>query len=175
MTWYVYALSSPRDGVIRYIGKSDSPADRLHSHCSKSAAQNVKAWVEALGCDPALVIVGRFETEPEAQIFERNEIARLKANGVALLNRHARKVERSPRKHRFTGIAGRALQTRLERGMTQDDLANAAGIGRSIISHVESGLRTHLSAEIAVLIARALGVTVEWLITGEGASARKVA
>lgn len=53
------------------------------------------------------------------------------------------------------------------------DAASAAGaglpatkIGHATVSLLESGRQTALDAETAVRLARALGVTVEWLVTG---------
>ena len=43
----------------------------------------------------------------------------------------------------------------------------AATIGHTPISLIEAGRQTALDAETAVRLARPLGVTVEWLITGE--------
>jgi transcriptional regulator with XRE-family HTH domain len=59
---------------------------------------------------------------------------------------------------------GRAVRTlRDERGMTQSDLADAAGISTQHLSHIERGLRNP-SVEVAARIARALGVALSELI-----------
>lgn len=57
---------------------------------------------------------------------------------------------------------------RTARGMTQQELADAVGIGRSQIANIEAG-RTATTAYRAALIARALGETVEDLF-GMGAT-----
>lgn len=48
------------------------------------------------------------------------------------------------------------------------ELSGIAKISPATLSHYKSGRSTKLSAEIAQKIADALGVNVEWLVTGEG-------
>ena len=48
------------------------------------------------------------------------------------------------------------------------ELADIAKISPATLSHYKNGRSTKLSAEIAQKIADALGVNVEWLVTGEG-------
>lgn len=60
-------------------------------------------------------------------------------------------------------IRGRRQQLKI----TQDDLAARCSISQTQISEYERG-NASLRADVAVAIARELGVTVEWLITGQG-------
>jgi transcriptional regulator with XRE-family HTH domain len=53
------------------------------------------------------------------------------------------------------------------RGMTQDDLANAAGVARSYVAALESGKRTNPGVATAYALARALRVTMETLLGAE--------
>jgi DNA-binding XRE family transcriptional regulator len=52
------------------------------------------------------------------------------------------------------------MEIRMAAGMTQEELAEKSGVGRSTISDVETG--RHLPrVDVAILLCRALGVAVE--------------
>ena len=61
-------------------------------------------------------------------------------------------------------FARNVRQLRTQRGMTQFELAQSAGLGRSFVSQLESG---HFSAtlETVAALARALGVTPSLLVS----------
>jgi DNA-binding Xre family transcriptional regulator/predicted GIY-YIG superfamily endonuclease len=168
VSWHVYALSNPADGAIRYVGKSTNPAKRLASHCSSSAADCVRAWVQSLGCDPKLDVLATTSSETDALLLEQGWVERLRAGGADLLN-IAYRVDFPRGKHaaRFRGIGPRVLSARKTAGFTQTDLSERAGLERGKLSRLENGKRTQITAETAVVIARALDVSVEWLVTGE--------
>lgn len=63
-------------------------------------------------------------------------------------------------------IAERLKQTREHLGMSQGDLAKAAGVSQGTIGNVESGIRKAPRELLA--IAKALGVPPEWLKDGKG-------
>lgn len=65
----------------------------------------------------------------------------------------------------MVGIGKRLLQARTLKGMTQDDLAAKVKTSTQDIGQLENGWRS-ISVPRAYLIAKALGVTGEWLITG---------
>lgn len=62
----------------------------------------------------------------------------------------------------------RMKQAREAKGLSMRGLAEAARTTHAMVSLVESGRQSTVDAETAVRIARVLGVTVEWLVTGEG-------
>lgn len=62
-----------------------------------------------------------------------------------------------------TQIAARLREARRQRGLSQDELATAAGLKQSAVSHYESGRRTP-SVEHLVRLAEALEISVEFLI-----------
>ena len=71
-----------------------------------------------------------------------------------------------------TPFGDRLRTARKARGLSMRELADAASAPEAKLSHatvslIEAGRQTALDAATAVRIARALGVTVEWLITGE--------
>lgn len=62
----------------------------------------------------------------------------------------------------------RIRAARDERGWSASDLAREAGVDASLISTYESGKRKEPAAPYLVKLSKALGVTAEWLLTGEG-------
>ena len=60
------------------------------------------------------------------------------------------------------GIRLKAIRTR--KGMSQNQLSIAAGVPRSTIGQVESGLQQSMSIENLIKIARALRVTLDQLV-----------
>lgn len=166
MTWYVYALCEPTTGAVRYVGKSSNPARRLESHCAKSAASAMREWVARVG-EPTLRILTEHVDETAAFVAERDLIKEHWAAGAQLLNKSASGAcHRRPRVPKFTGFGQRVRETRKRLGMGQDDLSAASGIERPALSRLENSHRLNPSAAFAVLIARALDVSVEWLVTG---------
>jgi len=63
-------------------------------------------------------------------------------------------------------LGKRVHQRRKELGLTQEQLAEAIGKSQSVIQSLES--RDSKKSAHAEALARALGVTLEWLTTGKG-------
>jgi len=61
-------------------------------------------------------------------------------------------------------LANRLREARAKAGLSQAKLAKLAGVSQSTIANIESGIR--FEPQKAVQIARALGVSAEWLIEG---------
>lgn len=57
---------------------------------------------------------------------------------------------------------------REDRGMSQTDLGNAAGIGKSSVCQWESGRTKIMNGVNLVMIAMALGLEPYWIVTGKG-------
>ena len=55
-----------------------------------------------------------------------------------------------------------------ESPMTQSALARSAGVTKSALSHALAGRTTQVNANTAIALARALNVSIEWLIMGIG-------
>jgi hypothetical protein len=73
-TTFIYALRDPRDGEIRYVGKSNDPSLRLHNHISSAVHPRtpVNQWVAeitAAGLLPTVEVLEEIEWEmwPEAE------------------------------------------------------------------------------------------------------------
>lgn len=58
----------------------------------------------------------------------------------------------------------RLREIRELRAWTQEELAEKAGLAASVVSHYETGVRRKPSADNLVKLAKALGVTVDYLL-----------
>lgn len=65
-------------------------------------------------------------------------------------------------------LASRLQTLREYSGMSARVLSELAGLQPTHFALIESGERPHPAAETMVHVARILGTTVEWLVTGEG-------
>jgi transcriptional regulator with XRE-family HTH domain len=74
------------------------------------------------------------------------------------VKRKRKPTKRKPRRD----IHGRILQLRRDRGLTQEQLANACGVDKTAVSHWEKGLSAPKSERIPQ-VASALGVTIDEL------------
>lgn len=67
-------------------------------------------------------------------------------------------------------IGDRLRSTRLAAGLTQGALGSDAGVSKQAISAIESGATKNPEAKTLEPIARRLGVSQRWLLTGRGGS-----
>ena len=85
----IYALSDPRTGEIRYIGKANDSAARLKDHLREKRLRTpLYAWIAKLrreGVTPAMDVQCICDTEVW-QEHERAVIAQGRADGLRLLN-----------------------------------------------------------------------------------------
>lgn len=85
------------------------------------------------------------------------------------VKRHALRAISDPSHN--AGVDGFISRLRLAlelRGITPNALGVRAGMQPGHIAHVLSGRRKSVNADTLLAIARALGVTTDWLLTGEG-------
>jgi transcriptional regulator with XRE-family HTH domain len=61
-------------------------------------------------------------------------------------------------------IGQRVQQRRQHLGWTQEDLARESKVPQATISRIEKGQRKNPGADVIRRLARALGVTADWLI-----------
>jgi len=61
-----------------------------------------------------------------------------------------------------------------ESPMTQSALARSAGVTKSALSHALAGRTTQVNANTAIALARALNVSIEYLILGIGERRKRV-
>lgn len=87
-TLYIYALRDPSDGGIRYVGKTNDLAKRLHNH-RFSAYRNKNArlydWIHSLASRPLVTVLSVCD-EKEWGAREIEWIAYLRSIGVELCN-----------------------------------------------------------------------------------------
>ena len=65
-------------------------------------------------------------------------------------------------------LGQRARAARVALGMTQVQIAERCGLPQGVVSRYERGEIEEPGATKMITLARALGVTVEWLTLGEG-------
>jgi GIY-YIG catalytic domain. len=167
MKWHVYSLNDPDTGVVRYVGISKNPSSRLRFHCSPKAAPLIKSWVLTLNRAPDLNILSSFDNEIVALSEEYRLVEEHSTSGY-LLNERTGGAQARTGIRKFKGFPDRMSKLMKRRRISRDDL-------KQICCFTESRMRTieHDSHEKpirlteAVLIARALSTTVEYLATGE--------
>jgi transcriptional regulator with XRE-family HTH domain len=64
----------------------------------------------------------------------------------------------------MTTFGDRLASKRQEKGWSQRELARQAGVSHTIVADVEKGARRSISTDAAKKLARALGVSVDYLI-----------
>lgn len=90
---YIYALSDPRSGSIRYIGKTKNIRTRLAAHVSKAKAHHVDhhcaRWIRGLLAEnvtPRLSVLSELPPGADWQSAEAEAIATYRAMGHDLTN-----------------------------------------------------------------------------------------
>lgn len=136
---FIYGLIDPRDGVVRYVGKSARPEARLvHHRCS--GATSVRAWFAellALGLTPTLTILSTVQPGEDASLYERIAIGSHVARGIRLLNVMGVEGERMSRARCVARNRGAAELIRV--GITQIQLAKKTGCSQSVVSQWMNG------------------------------------
>jgi XRE family transcriptional regulator, master regulator for biofilm formation len=61
-------------------------------------------------------------------------------------------------------LGEKVQRLRKERGMTQSELAERAGVSQAIISRLENKVRTNVNADVLKGLAKALGCTTDYLV-----------
>ncbi|GAB4477533.1 MAG: hypothetical protein Kow00124_20840 [Anaerolineae bacterium] len=86
---YIYALSDPDTGEVRYVGKTEDPRKRLGEHLSSPTNDDMRAWLDTLkarGQQPAMEIL-EVVTDGSWVQREARQIWRFRQMGYDLLNR----------------------------------------------------------------------------------------
>lgn len=89
MTDFIYTLTDPRDGAIRYVGKTDNPERRLAMHLKERYHSHKNHWLQELASEGLKPIMTIIETVSEGQGWEDRErywIAHFRAIGCPLTN-----------------------------------------------------------------------------------------
>jgi len=61
-------------------------------------------------------------------------------------------------------LGEKVRRLRTERGLTQTELADRAGVSQAIISRLENKIRTNVNADVLKGLAKALGCTTDYLV-----------
>lgn len=88
-TVYIYFLSEPDTGDIRYIGKTIRPEGRLRNHINDRSKCHRTNWIKSLahrGLEPVMTIVEEIRGDWPWQESERYWIAYAKSHGCRLVN-----------------------------------------------------------------------------------------
>ena len=85
---YIYALLDPRDGDIRYIGKTNNPRLRYKQHLkSDKSLEFVAWWRDILNANESVVMYILFESDRESVYWdELTAIAQMQEYGFDLFN-----------------------------------------------------------------------------------------
>jgi DNA-binding XRE family transcriptional regulator len=95
-----------------------------------------------------------------ALAMDQSQLEALIARAIQGLEAARRITARQP----ATTVGERIKRQRLSRGYTQAELAERAGVKQSLISRLESGLRTNPGADVVRGLAKALGCTADYLV-----------
>lgn len=86
---YIYTLSDPRDGLIKYVGRTKNMKERLKNHCNPARYKNTYKfnWIKELrdlGLKPVIEEIDR--EHKDDYFLEKYWAHQLKAWGFDLLN-----------------------------------------------------------------------------------------
>lgn len=87
-TVFIYALKDPRNGAVRYIGKSKNPEKRMRGHLRSKPGTHKAHWImelTAIGITPLLEILDRVP-ETQWEFFECAYIKVYREAGAKLTN-----------------------------------------------------------------------------------------
>lgn len=96
-TWIVYGLADPRDGIVKYIGVTNSLIGRLNEHMRMYGGNERKnAWIQEIKDAYMLPYMVTLEVIEDDTEWREREIAWIDAYvkaGASLLNDEASKYE----------------------------------------------------------------------------------
>lgn len=168
---WIYALVDPRDGIVRYVGKSHAPGLRFAMHLSDRAAPNVRRWVAELKLSllvPRLEMLAMAPPGHDAEELEGTFIAMHSRTILNVLTshggfRHGRRYRRAgehqPRIDNPSEGCRLLREWRAAQRLSQQELADLAGVMKGSIGQYEFG-RVKPRIEAAMKIAAVTGGAV---------------
>lgn len=85
----VYRLLDPTTSDVRYVGRTTDPVKRLREHLRRRGRSHRAKWIASLvrtGLAPVMQVIEWVDTNADANARERHWVARLRAEGAALVN-----------------------------------------------------------------------------------------
>lgn len=133
----VYALESPEDGKVYYVGKSGRGVSRAYNHINNSHNKEVSEWLKKLGRDPVVRILERNIEEDSLISKENFWIREMKVRGEPVLN----KMIPSERQlqYRDYDVGKFVREKRQAVQLTQREFALKAGVGIRFLRDLEQG------------------------------------
>ncbi len=87
--FHVYALSDPRDGILRYVGVTSRPGRRAAAHRRGEGAPSKRAWtreLHAAGEAPRFSVLSKHDDHREALRAEARAIREALRAGCHVFN-----------------------------------------------------------------------------------------
>lgn len=87
-TTFLYVLTDPVTGAVRYLGKSYNPFKRMKGHMRDSAPSHKKNWIDSLKAQGLIPHMDLLDEVPVSQweFWEREYIRVFRAIGIPLTN-----------------------------------------------------------------------------------------
>jgi hypothetical protein len=130
----IYALTDPDSGEVRYVGQSQNVQRRYTAHLmSAEGAVGKHEWLLELQQRQQLPVLKILEEQVclnQARVRERWWIEYYRSRGALLSNSFLRSKPPHPLR-----------QWRDQHDVSQDELAELAGVGQGMISHIERYFR----------------------------------
>lgn len=136
----IYALESPTDGKVYYVGKSSTGLDRPYSHIKNTHNKALGEWLSTLSSEPVVRILER--GVEEYILYEREQywIKTMLQRKEPLFNIQLP----NPRQLRYIDYnVGKFIkEKRIECDLTQKEFASKAGLGLRFVRELEQGKET---------------------------------
>lgn len=193
-TTFIYALTCPDTGEVRYVGKADNPDARFIQHIGlydpspTTKSKWIKSVIEA-GKIPGMMILEEVSFADWSEAEKRwinhyrsiNPELKNSSNGGGfkrekapfdLLKVRQALTPRAPLN--YLGLGKFILTYRVTNGLTQEDLVNHTDISRNYLSLIERGMATNLSVDVLLKLATAMQIhpceLLRRLMDGKGES-----
>lgn len=164
MTHYIYALCEPDTGEPRYIGVSVNPVRRLAGHYEAPATKKLGDWITSLTAPASIKILGESEVREDALREESRLIDAFSRSGRLLNTANVHRSASAPLE--VSGLGEMVRSLREELGLSGLELHRRSGVKQPTISCIESGRQHDIMGSSLISLARVLGVSAEYLLTG---------
>lgn len=133
----VYALESPFDGKVYYIGQSKKGLVRPYSHCKSSHNKELFEWIQSLGREPIVRILENNIDDFDLLNKESYWINEMKKRGEPLFNKII-STERTFKCINYN-VSIFIKEKRKEYKISQIELSKKVNVGLRLIREIEQG------------------------------------